>query len=964
MKKNKNNRRYLASLVSILAWLPAGIVLAQPIDEPDLLDKNTVRTERAIHSSKLALWTLPFETTQFVPNAPTPEMQAAMAAQQSGRYLEAIDLLEKSKDPSTDLQLLRASYYLQGDQPRLAEDILAAVLKTSPGLAEAQALMAMSYLQRGKLEAAGQTASAALASGNSPLTARVASYALQAQGMLAEASALMAKESANGAANALNLAREAELALSLGDVPRAQPLVARAREIAPDSPYVMAVSGLVWLISDQPAKAQHAFEIALKRDPEDPKALLGLGLAEARQGRLEPSITHLRKAADSDPSSAAIQTYLGRALQQAGHEGGARKAFETAIKLDPNDPAPRIYLAQLLNESGQPAAALQGLRQAEKLKTSRSAYRGENLLNEDAQTIQSNLAMVYRKLGLSELAWQTLAGGAGDKNAQTLKNQAEILQGLRFAENARRSLALQSLFNDDLDALPVTLDIYGDGAGQTGSQTPQHGPIGGLSGQQASYGDYGALFATRAHVEADGIVASNQSWGEQVRTAVGGNQFGISVAQRHYETDGFTGLDNLDNTVWQGVLKWHPTDSTKLFLSYQNFKSERGEIFYPGFFDDVTQIKDQSWTARLGLSQRLGNGELRVLLSHQDADQNVDYVDYGFAQPANTKADGGEMQYLQTNSLGHFTAGFQAYREKAEFLGVSVVDIHAHQLYLSQLARLSDNWTMNFGLGHAWQEIKTNFTGDFYNTELRRWTPRFGLAFTPVPETRVRLALGQHLGLREVGGASLAPAETTGFINTRPSDADSLVRSAGLGFDHRLGRDWLFNAEVHKRKYWAPLGGSADPDDQELAEFRQLDGQLRLDWMPANQPVSLGFAATYEKRENRSGFLPLDAIHQQRLRDVSIRANWFVNSRLSARVEVSRNWVEGQREDWVVPPYPSYKDASTQINASLRWKLQNGLIELGVRNLLDDDFEYSESDPLNPRFSPGRFVYGTARLSW
>ena len=971
--KNKNNRRYLAGLIGILALLPAGLALAQPIDELDLLDKNTVRTERAIHSSKLALWTLPFETTQFVPNAPTPEMQAAMAAQQSGRYLEAIDLLEKSNDTRADLQLLRASYYLQGDQPRLAEDILAAVLKTSPGLAEAQALMAMSYLQRGKLEAAGQTASAALASGNSPLTARVASYALQAQGMLAEASALMAKENASGAVNALNLAREAELALSLGDAPRAQPLVARAREIAPDSPYVMAVSGLVWLISDQPASAQRAFEIALKRDSEDPKTLLGLGLAEARQGRLEQSIAHMRKAADSDPSSAVIQTYLGRALQQTGHVSSARKAFEAAIKLDPNDPAPRIYLAQLLNESGQPAAALQGLREAEKLKSSRGAYRGENLLNEDAQTLQANLAATYTALGMQDFAWRTLADGAGEKNAQNLKNQAEVLQGQRYAENARRSLVLQSLFNDDLDALPVTLDIYGDGGGQTGTQTPQQGAIGGLSGQQITLGDYGALFEQPDRIKLNALAGNRQTWGEQVRLAIGNEKFSISFAQLHYQTDGFVPYDDLNNSVWQTTLKWDPQPGTRVFLNYQNFSSERGAIFVPQdpFLYSPSLIQEESWSARLGLRQKLSNdGELSLLLSRQHMNQTVHDVLFDFdSLLPDSNAVSGEIQYRKNNKLGLLTLGvysyskeyeyFTGYTDLGEYLIVPLVagTTRAKQLYAYQPIRLDEHWDMDIGLGWGW--IENEDKGGTNDTKLDRPNVRLGFSYTSNADTRLRLALGQGINLPSVGGATLEPVETAGMFSNRQSDTGRLVRSLELSGEQRLTTDWLLSGHMATRNMHKPVGGIT----QELHLYRQQEGQVALHWLPVQKVLSVSLSAGIEKREAPDQATELDSISWQQLTDVKLGANWMINSNWSARAEVSRNWVEGQYQQ-VIPPKTSFDDASNQVNASLRWKHKQGGAELGVRNLTDDHFEYTETDPLAPRFSKGRFVYGNVSLNW
>lgn len=952
-----SNKRISQTLVpcTILACLLAGH--AQAADELDFLNQSLVRSERVVESQHRVLWILPFETTQYLPLHPTTAMREAMAAQQAGRYIEAIGMLDAAagEDASIELQLLRASYYLQGDQLQTAHRILDDTFVRAPNSPEAYAIKAMAYLQEGKLDAAANAAQMALKNGRTPMAVRVSSYVLQAQGKLPEAQSLMAELNANGP-DALNFAREAEFALSQNNKALAATRLAEARKLDASSPYVMAVSGLHWLLEDKLQLAQGAFEQALRRDPEDAKSLLGMGLVKARLGQHAASLEYLRKAAKASPDNAMIQTYLGRALQESGQTGEAQAAYRTAIKHDAQDPVPRIYLAQLLNESGQPAAALQGLRDAEKLKTSRGVYRGENLLNEDEQTIQSNLAMVYRKLGMNELAWQTLSDGAGDKNAQTLKNQAEILQGQRFAETARRSLALQSLFNDRRDALPVSLDVYGDGGGQTGATAPQSGAIGGLSGQ-ASLGNYGALFDAQTRVEANAIVGNRQTWGEQLRAAVGGEQFGFSLAQQHYQTEGFSSFNGLDNTTWQGVLKWDPLADTRLFLSYQDFRSERSMVLYPALIQLGTRIDEKSWVARLGMSQRLNDGgELRALLSHQSTDYKFEYdVAPGSFTPGEAQADSVGLQYRQNFAAGVLIAGLEDYREHSDFpLSFSENKIHAGQVYVAQATKLSEHWDLDWSLGWSW--LKNNDLVATFDTELTRWIPHLGLVYTPSPATHLRFALGQHLGLPGVGGASLAPVETAGLINTRPSEIGKLTKSAGIAFDHRLALAWLASGEAQIRDVREPV---SDGVSQYLEKSRYEDGRLGLTWMPMNNAFTTTLDAGYERRTNESAGLVLDSIAEQRLRDVKLSFKWFANSHLSLKGEISRNWVDGDYQ-FSSP----YRDASTQLDTSMRWQLKQGAIDLGVRNLLDDKFEYTESDPLAPRFSKGRFVFGNISWRW
>lgn len=958
------NRFSSIAVLSIFVALPA---LAAPAIDLSA-DLESVRSEQKLRTGSRAIWTMPFETTQYVPASPDGNMRAALAAQAEGRFIEAIALLEQTAKAAEqdDTQLLRASFYLQAEQIGKAQTILNQCLSKNPGLADAHALLAMTLLWQGRVELAAQAMEKACALDCRPFTYRINTYVLQALGRLQEASAVMAKLNESGPADALNLAREAELALSLNDITRAAQRVESARKIAPDSAYVMAVSGLAWLIAGEHQKAQQAFEIALKRDPQDPKALLGLGLAEARQGGLKQSVAHLQAAAASDPASATIQTYLGRALKQLDQDKQAETAYKTAIRLDPNDPLPWIYLAQLQNETGQPNAARQSLREAEKRKASRGVYRGDKLLNEDEQTIQSNLAMVYRKLGMSELAWQTLAAGAGDKNAQTLKNQAEILQGQRFAENARRSLALQSLFDDDRSSLPVSLDIYSDGAGQSGSQTPQQGAI-EVTGQQASYGDYGALFTSPPALEIGGVVGSNQTWGEQIRASVGGEQFGLSLAQRHYQTNGVAHYDDLDNAIWQATLKWDPQPDMRLFLSYQNFSSDRGSVLFPQDWILLTNaaINEDSWTARLGLRLRLDSGsEIRGYYGHQKTDYSFVY-DFGFGPilPATTgdvTADGGEIQYRRHTAESTFSLGLQLYREESEFPSAFVKrEAHANQIYASQKLHLNSQWAADWSLGWAWAKGDDK-TGGGSNTKLDRARALAGLSYTPDEFTRMRLTVGQGMNLPAVGGATLEPVETAGMIFTRQSDIGRFVRTAELSGERHLAADWLLSGRAVLRNMDDPV---FDGIGQVLRHYQQKDGQAALHWMPAQKPLSASLSMGIEKRETPDPTTQLDSISWQRLTDVRLAASWMIDANWSARAEVSRNWVEGEYQQ-LIPPFLTFKDASTQVNASLRWQQGQGMAELGVRNLLDEHFEYTETDPLAPRFSKGRFVYGSIRWHW
>lgn len=401
-----------------------------------------------------ALWTMPDVATQYQPLQPTSEMQAALQAQQEGRFLDALILLEESgksgqasENAKAEMNLLRASFLLQGSQHQQALEILTPLLSQTQHAADAYALTAMAQMQQGKMREALGAAQHAQGLRDGMLPHLALSYALQGAGRLAEARDVMHGFNAHAPQRAIALAREAELALTLGQIQSARTLVTQAQGVEAH-PYVIAVSGLAYLIDGQASKAKAAFETALQCDPKDAKALLGLGLAEIKLGNLREGQKKLQAANEAEPGNALILTYLGRAQQQLGQTGAARATWHSAQQADPKDPTPWLYQAQAELQANRPLDARESLRQAQARAAYRSVYRGASLLREDEQLLQGNLAETQRQLGMESLAFQTLSTSVGEKNAANLRNQADALQGQRFGESARRSLLLQSMFDE------------------------------------------------------------------------------------------------------------------------------------------------------------------------------------------------------------------------------------------------------------------------------------------------------------------------------------------------------------------------------------------------------------------------------------------------------------------------------------------------------------------------------------
>ncbi|CAK0780528.1 conserved hypothetical protein [Gammaproteobacteria bacterium] len=967
----------------------------QADDEDVFLGRVQPPVAQAIGKGKSALWTLSDVATQYQPLQLTPAMQAAMQAQQDGRFLEALIRLDDagqsgqaSAETKDEMSLLRTSFLLQGNESQQALETLAPLLGNTRHAADAYALEAMAYLQQGQMQKALEAAQRVqgLASGMLPQLAL--SYALQGAGRLAEARAVMHDFNTRKPQFAVALAREAELALTLDQIQPATALVKQAQAAEATHPYVIAVSGLTWLIDGKAEEAKVSFDKALQCDPKDAKALLGLGLAEIKIGNFQSGQEKLQAADKADPNNALILTYLGRAQQQNGQTAAARESWRSAQQADPKDPTPWLYQAQAELEDNRLLDARESLREAQARTTYRQVYRGEHLLREDEQLLQANLAEIQRREGLESLAFHTLSDSVGEKDAANLRNQADVLQGQRFGESARRSLLLQSLFNDRPGNLPSVLDIYGDGAGQAGAATPQHGVVSMLSVQQTSYNNYDSLFTRHIMLDADATSGTQNSNGEQIRLGAGDEVLGLNLAQRQFKTDGYAPFNGLDNNVFQATLQWRPIQSTQVFVSRQTFNSHRGETFFPA--DPLVglnaMIEDDSQITRLGLRHRLtDDSELRGLWSSQQTKQAIDYNDlslspnYIFSQYGDGSAHSEELQYRRSGATYVTQWGVQQTRGEIDFLYLfpyspdpySFGDTqYSRQFYAAWQQMLNPHWQLDAGLG--WGKMDENVSGGVgSHTSLQHWLPKLGVVFAPDSGTHVRLAAWQGMGAFAVGDAMLAPVSLAGILLTRPSDNGKWVHAVSLGGDRQLSSDWLVDAGAQRRKTDQPAIDNTT-QDQTLLRQQVDESRLALHWQPRGQRWDVSLAYDYERIWNDPSFASTDSLHEQSLRSQQLTMHWFANAQWMVNLAWSHNQVAATQRivDFSSSAgfciLPANQDQFNQLDADLSWRFNGarGLLTAGVRNATDKRFQYTDIDRLNPRFSNGRLMYVKLNFSW
>lgn len=111
------------------------------------------------------------------------------------------------------------------------------------------------------------------------------------------------------------------------------------------------------LASGDARGAERAYQQALELEPNDAAALLGLGTAQLREGKLDRAVTVLTQASAHADQPEALNR-LGIAQILRGQASEAQAAFSKSLALTPNDLDTRCNLALAYALGGQSRQAL------------------------------------------------------------------------------------------------------------------------------------------------------------------------------------------------------------------------------------------------------------------------------------------------------------------------------------------------------------------------------------------------------------------------------------------------------------------------------------------------------------------------------------------------------------------------------------------------------------------------------
>lgn len=137
--------------------------------------------------------------------------------------------------------------------------------------------------------------------------------------------------------------------------------------------------GAALLVSNDTRGAERAYQRALELKADDPDALLGMGTAQLRQGKLERAIAALTQAANALQQPQAWNR-LGIAHILSGQADAAQSAFGTSLRLAPNDLDTRCNLALAYALGDDDQKALETIRSVSKSPLAQPRHQRNQLL--------------------------------------------------------------------------------------------------------------------------------------------------------------------------------------------------------------------------------------------------------------------------------------------------------------------------------------------------------------------------------------------------------------------------------------------------------------------------------------------------------------------------------------------------------------------------------------------------------
>jgi len=835
------------------------------------------------------------------------------------------------------------------------------------GLAFAlQAIIAVVQNRKGEaLELARQAVGLAPGSAGVRVTL---SYAQQANFDLEGALASLQEAVELSPDNALAWARLSELRLSVGNLDKALEAANQAVSLNPSVARTQTVLGFAFLTQTKVDDATTAFEKAIELDQAAPLPRLGLGLAKIRQSDLEAGRREIEIAVSLDPNNSLIRSYVGKAYYEEKRDKLAASQYATAKELDPLDPTPWFYDAIRKQTINRPAEALQDLQKSIELNDNRAVYRSRLLLDGDLAARSASLGRIYRDLGFEQLA---LAEGrksvnTGPSDYSGHRFLADTYSALPRHEIARVSELLQSQLLQPINITPVQPQLAESNLSI----------LSGAGPSDPAFNEFNPLFQrNRYALQANGITGSNSTDGYDIVQSGVQGRVSYSVGQFRQQTDGFRENNDLQQDVRNGFVQASLSPRTSIQAELRKTDVEKGdlELTFTGSFSPTQRETEEARTKRFGVHHAFTpRSEIMASLISQEADVDTDVTPGFFELATDVHTDVVEIRhFLQSRRLHMSTGAGSLHKDGttvatfAGFPSVEDADTRHKNVYVYSLIDLTKNVALTAGLS-------ADFLDGATEAEDRdQLNPKLGVTWNLSPRTTIRAAVFRTLQRPLISQQNifptLEPTQVAGFNQFFLAAEGDRAWRYGVAIDKKFSTNFYGGLELSASELDVVfIDSSGGSSVARLRDWEERLGRAYLYWTPHTWlALSAEYLDEWFKRDVTGNLIGTEEFAELQTRRVVLGARYFHPSGFRAGIKATYVDQDGDFVPTGLPIIPG-DDQFWVVGASIGYRLQGrrGLVSLEVKNLLDEEFDFQDTDPGRPQILPERLVFFRFTLSF
>jgi tetratricopeptide (TPR) repeat protein len=838
-------------------------------------------------------------------------------------------------------------------------------LSLDPSNSHAFALQSVIDVVQNKKDSALDLANKAVDLDPESAAAKVAlSYAQQAQFDL-EGALNSVKEAVDlDPENALAWARLAELCLSFGYLNKALDAANKAVSLNPNVAHTETVLGFAYLDQIKTQESREAFEKAIELDQAAPLPRLGLGLAKIREGHLHEGRAEIEIAASLNPNNSLIRSYLGKAYFEEKRVKLDEPQYAIAKELDPLDPTPWFYDAIRKQTVNRPVEALHDLQKSIELNDNRAVYRSRLLLDEDLAARGATLARIYNELGFQQLAlvegWKSLNTDPSDYSAHRFLS--DLYSVLPRHETARVSELLQSQLLQPINIAPV----------QPLLAESNLFILQGAGPASPSLNEFNPLFnRNRIALLASGVAGEKDTLGDELVLSGILDGLSYSVGQFHWESDGFRENNDQDQNIYNIFLQGSPSYKTSVQAEIRYREADTGDLllrFDPTDFFNLRR-DDEMTSVRLGFHYAFTpHSDLIGSAIYRRAELNQNLT--GGELQENEHGVLTEIQHLFGSEKVNIISGLgNFYADHEEMESTIFTDF-------SRITRQSDIWHTNL---YVYTHINyprcvtwtLGASADFFKIDLldlerNQLNPKFGVTWNLLPGTTLRAAVFRALKRMLISNQTIEPTQVAGFNQFFDDISGADTWRYGIALDQKFSQNFWGGAEFSKRELndvpWielgtGQLGGEVDFDEEFARAY--------LNWAP-HPWWALSGEYQYERFKRDPEFTSVELFTNVTTHRWPVAVSFFHPSGISARLMATYVDQEGEFLDPLTGAFFSADDQFWVVDAAVQYRLPKrwGLITLEVKNLLDEQFSFQDTDPANPTIYPDRLIIGKVTLSF